>query len=73
MSSYKPQRGKSRLEWVEGTDSLGRSIKYRSLVDYIEPLSIKIEEKEPCNHDWESYKGFLIDDTYCIKCKEVKK
>ena len=72
MSQYKPERGKFTLQWVESTDILGRPIKYQSLVEYVEPVCVKVVTEPACEHSWEFYKGFMIEEYACIKCGKSK-
>lgn len=73
MSIYKPERGKFTLQWVSGFDIYGRPIKYQSLVEYEEPKKADSSAEPTCEHSWEFYKGFLVEEFTCIKCGTVKK
>lgn len=65
--------GKYKIDWVEGFDSLGRPIKYRSIVPVVESSEPKPATKPLCySHTWEYYEGFLVREKKCTICGLVE-
>lgn len=66
--------GKFKIAWVDGTDSLGKPVKYQSIVP-VEPVEEPKSTPEPScySHTWEYYEGFLIKERVCTTCglKEI--
>jgi uncharacterized protein (DUF983 family) len=63
--------GKFKLDWVEGTDNVGRPVKYQSLVEVPVVEAVAEPDKYSCYHEWELYEGFLIREKKCLKCGEI--
>lgn len=66
--------GKYKIDWVDGFDSLGRPIKYRSIVPVVGVPVAKEPEKPTCySHTWEYYEGFLVKEKKCTICGIVER
>lgn len=66
--------GKYKIAWVDGVDSLGRPIKYQSIVP-VEPTPPPAKPVEPScySHTWEYYEGFLVREKKCTVCGIVER